>query len=250
MRHLLATLGMTLLVATSAFGSPTIASGFPKTATTGSATSVTTATFNVAANQLLIVCAGSFDTAISVTSVGGTGGTVTWTSINAQLNAGEASVWVGTPNASITGLAVRASFASTTDGAIAAYALDNALFTLGGNNGTNSGTGAATINVTTSGTGSLMIGCAEQGTDATSWTVNSDMTADLNFPDATGGNSFLSMHRTAATSGPGAVTVGTSAPTGKQWAIAAVEVKAGAIPPSIDPTAGNTVLGHGRRRLR
>lgn len=204
---------------------PTLASGFPAGNSAASTTLVDSPVYSVTASQVLIAYIGAFTTlTLALGEVAVTGGTITWTRINTQSNAGTVELWKGIPSANLTGVITELTYpgAGAVDGAIVIYAFDSASQTLGANIGNNSGVGAATLTINAQAANSYIVGGGADFTGNAAITADANSTKDF---EAQVGDTYFSLHKTALTGAPGNTTFGTTAPSGVQWAMVGAEVK-------------------------
>jgi hypothetical protein len=160
------------------------------------------------------------------------GGKITWYNINTVDNATTSVIWVGIPNNSLTNVTTEyTGDGSTTDVLFSLYFIDGASTKLkangtpvcvGNNITAQSGVGAAQVTLNAATRGSLLIGTIGDGTSTSPQiAASTNTTRDFLYLPA---DQFASVHLADLTTTMGNVTFGSSAPTGHNWTMAAVEI--------------------------
>lgn len=173
---------------------------------------------------LMALVAADGPTAGGQAVTGVSGGGLSWSpAARSNTVAGDAEVWTAFATDPVNSAIVSATLGHAGFvGSITVTALAGAGQHVGGTAATGATTGAPQVTLTTTGTGSRIWAVGNDWANATGRTVLSGQTLVNQFLDTVGSNTMWTQQ--AAADHPGAVTVGTSAPTTDPWNMAAVEV--------------------------
>jgi len=205
---------------------PSIKATFPKIGTAVGLSSASTGPYDLLGTDVLVAIGGTFpDPAIplSITQVGGSGGTITWTLMDTAINAGRMQIWLGTiSGGAISGANTQVgNMDGSGDGYVAVYAMTSAQTTQGKHATANSSSGAANVTVINCAANSLLVAGIGDFTGNFTQTADANTTKD---DEQQLGDTYESCHKTVLTPSSGNFALGNSAPTAHTWAIVALEV--------------------------
>lgn len=201
------------------------------------ATSVSSAAFNTAqANELLVafVSADGPSTVGGQTVTGITGGSLTWT-LRQRTNTqyGTAEIWQAKATNALSNVTVKATLSKSASSSLVVTSFVGAELTANGAvAGANAASGAAMVSLNTTRPGSWVWGVGTDWDRATTRTVGSNQTkVDEYLP--TVGDSYWVQRQTNVTPATGTfVSLNDTAPTADRWDFAAIEI----LPAVIDTT--------------
>jgi hypothetical protein len=194
----------------------------------GSGTVTTPALTTAMAGEVLVAFVASDGPAASnAQSVTVSGAGLTWTLVTrANAEFGDSEIWTATAATVLTNATVVATPArSGFDQDLTVIAMEGVLG-VGASASRSAASGAATLNLTTTAATSLVFAVGNDWDRATARTLPTGLVALDQWVDTRTGDTYWSEYTNQPTGTTGtSVTIGTTAPTGDQWNLAAVELK-------------------------
>lgn len=194
----------------------------------GSGTVTTPALTTAMAGEVLVAFVASDGPAASnAQSVTVSGAGLTWTLVTrANGEFGDSEIWTATAATVLTNATVVATPArSGFDQDLTVIAMEGVLG-VGASASRSAASGAATLNLTTTAATSLVFAVGNDWDRATARTLPTGLVALDQWVDTRTGDTYWSEYTNQPTGTAGtSVTIGTTAPTGDQWNLAAVELK-------------------------
>jgi hypothetical protein len=181
----------------------------------------------MAGEVLVAFVASDGPTASNGQSVTISGAGLAWTLVTrANAQYGDSEIWTATApgiltNATVVSTPARAGF----DQDLTVIAMEGVLG-VGASASRSAASGAATLSLTTTAVTSLVFAVGNDWDRATARTLPTGLVALDQWVDARTGDTFWSEYTNQPTGAAGtSVTIGTTAPTGDRWNLAAVEIK-------------------------
>lgn len=199
--------------------------------TANSATNTTSTFSTTDANDLLLAYVGSdgpFTNGSQTETVSGAG--LSWTLVaRANGKYGDSEVWKATASSVLSNVTVAATQSTAThyDQTLTVVAYQGSSG-VGASATKSSSTGGQTVSLTTTAAGSLVYGVGNDYTSSTARTVGSGQTMSYQWQDTGPGDDYWVQHITNPVTNSGtSATINDTAPTGHDYNLVAVEIKAG-----------------------